>query len=249
MGDRQSWHDQDRFWELFESILFDEQRLINAKVEFERVINLLNIQKDEKILDLCCGIGRHSLEAARQGFNVVGVDRTASFIDKAKQIATVEKLDVEFLVADMKEYCQPNSFDIVINMFGSFGYFEDANDDRQVVKNMYKSLRSAGRFLVETNGKEITAREFRARDWFEHGNKLVLAEREPIQSWSRIKTRWIVIEGGNRFEHVVSVHSYAAEELRSLFADTGFLNCQVYGSLEGRTYDHEAERLVVVGTK
>jgi SAM-dependent methyltransferase len=244
-----SWHGQDKFWEMFEPILFNEQRQSNANVEFENVATLLKLQKNERILDLCCGTGRHSLEAARQGFNVIGVDRTASFIEKAKRTASERNIEVDFTVGDMKVYCQPNSFDIVINLFGSFGYFEDAEDDRQVVMNMYASLRSGGRFLIETMGKEIAARDFHERDWFEHGNKFVLAERKPIQNWSRIKTRWIVIEGDNRFEYTVSVRCYSAAELTSLLADSGFINCKVYGNLEGRAYDHEAERLVVVGTK
>jgi 2-polyprenyl-3-methyl-5-hydroxy-6-metoxy-1,4-benzoquinol methylase len=249
MSDKNAWHNQDKFWELFEPILFNEQRQSNANVEFGNVAGLLNIQKDERVLDLCCGTGRHSLEAARQGFDVVGVDRTTSFIEKAKQNAAKSNLEVDFIVADMKEYCQLNRFDIVINLFGSFGYLEDAEDDLQVVRNMYASLRHGGRFLIETMGKEIAAREFQERDWSEHGGTLVLAERQPTQNWSRIRTRWIVIKGNQRFEHTVSVRSYSAAELSSLLSDCGFFNVQVYGDLEGREYDHEAERLVVVGTK
>lgn len=243
------WHDQDTFWELFEPILFDEQRHSNAKVELENVVGLLKIQKDERILDLCCGTGRHSLILARQGLDVVGIDRTASFIGKARQKAEQDNLKVDFVVDDMKEFCRPNSFDVVMNLFGSFGYFEDPADDRQVVRNMYASLRPGGRFLIETMGKEIAAREFQERTWSEHGDSLVLAERKPIQNWSRIQTRWIVIKGNQRVEHTVSVRSYSALELWSLLSHCGFANVRVYGDLEGRDYDHEAKRLVVVGTK
>jgi SAM-dependent methyltransferase len=249
MSDQSSWHNQDQFWELFEPILFNQQRQSMAKVELEKVAALLKIQKNERILDLCCGIGRHCLELARQGFDVVGVDRTASYIAKAKQNAVEEFLEVDFVVADMKEYCQPNSFDIVINLFGSFGYFEDLEDDRQVVRNMCASLRSGGRFLIETMGKEIAAREFQERVWSQHGDMIVLSERKPIQNWSRIQTRWIVIKGNQRVEHTVSVRSYSAAELSGLLSDNGFVNVQVYGDLEGRDYDHEAKRLVVIGTK
>jgi SAM-dependent methyltransferase len=249
MSDHSSWHNQDQFWELFEPILFNRQRQSSAQGELEKVASLLKIQKHERILDLCCGIGRHCLELARQGFGVVGVDRTASYIAKAKQNAVEEFLEVDFVVADMKEYCQPSGFDIVINLFGSFGYFEDPDDDRQVVRNMYASLRSGGRFLIETMGKEIAAREFQERDWSQHGDMIVLSERKPIQNWNRIQTRWIVIKGNQRVEHTVSVRSYSAAELSGLLSDNGFVNVQVYGDLEGRDYDHEAKRLVVIGTK
>lgn len=249
MSDQKSWHNQDKFWELFEPILFNQQRQSSAKVEVEKVVSLLKIRQNDRILDLSCGTGRHSLELARQGFDVVGVDRTTSFIEKAKQKAEENNLKVEFVVGDMRKYCQPNSFDIVMNLFGSFGYFEDPDDDRQVVRNMCDSLHSGGRFLIETMGKEIAARDYQERDWSEHGDMLVLSERTPIQNWSRIQTRWIVIKGNKRVEHTVSVRSYSAAELSSLLSDCGFMNIQVYGDLEGRDYDHEAKRLVVVGTK
>ncbi|KPK90797.1 MAG: hypothetical protein AMJ88_15440 [Anaerolineae bacterium SM23_ 63] len=249
MSDQNSWHNQDKFWELFEPILFNQQRRSNAKVEVEKVVSLLKIQQNDRILDLCCGTGRHSLELARQGFEVVGVDRTTSYIESAKQKAENDHLEVEFVVGDMREYCQPNSFNIVINLFGSFGYFEDPDDDRQVVKNMYASLYSGGRFLIETMGKEIIAREFQERDWSEEGDTLVLAERKPHQNWGRIHTRWIVIKGNQRVEHTVSVRSYSAVELSSLFSDCGFVNVQVYGDLEGLDYDQGAKRLVVIGAK
>lgn len=249
MSNPNSWHNQDKFWELFEPILFNEHRQSNAKVELENVVRLLKVQKKDRILDLCCGTGRHSLELSRQGFDVVGVDRTASFIKKAKRIAEESDLEVEFVEADMKEYCQASSFDIAINLFGSFGYFEDPDDDRQVVRNMYESLRSGGRFLIETMGREIAAREFQERTWLEHGDTLVLADRTPIQNWSQIQTRWIVIKENQRIEHTVTVRSYSAEELSSLLSEFGFVTVQAYGDLEGREYDHEAKRLVVFGTK
>jgi SAM-dependent methyltransferase len=249
MKNQNSWYNQDRFWELFEPILFNQQRQSGAKVEVEKVVNLLKIQQNDRILDLCCGTGRHSLELARRGFSVIGVDRTASYIEKAKQKAENENLQAEFVVSDMREYCQPNNFNIVINLFGSFGYFEDLADDQRVVDNVYASLYSGGKFLIETTGKEILAREFQERDWWEEDDTLVLAERKLYQSWSRIQTRWIVIKGDQRVEHTVSVRSYSASELSGLLSSCGFVNVQVYGDLEARNYDHEAKRLVVIGTK
>lgn len=249
MNDEYSWHDQDAFWELFEPILFDQQRQLNAKVEVDNIVSLLNIQQNDRLLDLSCGTGRHSLELARRGFDVVGVDRTASFIEKAKQKAEEEDLKVEFVVGDMRDYCRPNTFNIVINLFGSFGYFDDPEDDRRMVGNVHASLCSGGRFLIETAGKEIVARGFQERDWSESGDALVLAERKPRQNWGRIQTRWIVIKGIQRIEHTVSVRSYSAVELSSLLSDCGFADVKVYGDLEGHDYDLGAKRLVVMGSR
>lgn len=249
MSDQNAWYNQEQFWELLEPMLFNEQRQANAQVEVDNLIRLLNIQKEDRILDLCCGTGRHSLQLARRGYDVVGVDLTRGYLERATRNAENQDLKLDFVLGDMREYCQPDSYDVVINLFGSFGYFNDPEDDRQVVRNMYASLRSGGRFLIETSGKEIVSREFRERDWWEQADMLVVEERKPIQKWSRIQTHWIVIKGNQRFEQTVTVRCFSAVELSTLLSTGGFTSVQIYGDLEGNDYDLRAKRLVVVGTK
>jgi SAM-dependent methyltransferase len=249
MINQDSWHSQDAFWELLEPLIFNQQRLSSTQEEVEKVVKLLQIEGQAKILDLCCGKGRHTLELSRRAFDVVGVDRTAAYIERARSEAEKLNLKATFILGDMREYCVPNNFDIIINMFGSFGYFENSDDDHKVVTNMYTSLRAGGQFLIETAGKEVVARNFQKRDWSEEGDLLILSERKTSQHWGRIETRWIVIQGTKRVEHRVSVRSYSAMELSSLLLDCGFGQVQVYGSLAGTEYDQMAQRLVVVGQK
>ncbi len=249
MSDHQSWYDQDEFWELFEPFLFNKERLSNSKAEVKNLIKLLKIQPKDKILDLCCGIGRHCLELAKYGFEVVGIDRTTEFLKRAKRKAEQKKLDVEFVISDMREYCHPDRFDVIINMFGSFGYFENDDDNRKVVRHMHTSLCPDGRLLIETMGKEVLAREFREKDWSEEGEMLFLFERQLSQNWSHINNRWIVIKDRQRIEHSVCLRSYSAVELSSLFFECGFSRVEIFGDLEGNPYDQNAKRLVIIGYK
>ena len=156
-----AWYDEDAFWHLFEPVLFSPQRIARAGEEVDSLARLLPIGPGALLLDLCCGTGRHSLELARRGCLVTGVDRTGAYIEKARAAAAQESLAAVFAVADMRDYCEPGSFDVVVNLFGSFGYFEDPEDDRRVVANAYASLRPGGQFLIETMGKEILPGGFR----------------------------------------------------------------------------------------
>lgn len=244
-----AWHSSDDFWALFEEILFSPGRLAAAQAEVDQISALLPIGDGARILDLPCGVGRHALEFARRGHAVVAIDRTASYIERARAEAGRQSLDVTFEPGDMREVCLPDAFDFVLNLFGSFGYFADAADDRTVVEHMYASLRTGGQFMIETMGKEILARDFRARDWSEDGDLLLLSERTIVENWSRVDTRWIVIRGTERYEHRVSVRSYSAAELASLLAACGFGDIRVYGSLAGIPYDQTAQRLVIIGRK
>jgi SAM-dependent methyltransferase len=249
MSDNDSWHSQDAFWELFEPLLFNQRRQSLAKEQVNKIEKLLQIDESAQILDLCCGNGRHSLELSERGFDVTGVDRTERYIEAARLQARKRNLKAMFVVDDMRDYRSPDRYDVILNLFGSFGYFEDASDDHKVIENMVDSLRPGGQLLIETMGKETLARDFQARDWDEEGDLLILSEKKITQNWNRVETRWIVIRGTERIEHQVSIRSYSAIELSSLFDTCGFSEVQVYGSLDGTKYDQEAQRLVVVGRK
>ena len=243
------WYDQDSYWTTFESILFNRKRLADTPSQVDNIIKLLNVKEGAKILDLCCGIGRHSLEFVRRGFQVTGVDRTKSYLDKAKKQAKAEDLPIELVNEDMRNFCRDDVFDVVINMFTSFGYFEDASDDRQVVENVYRSLRSGGKFLIEMMGKELVARDFRERDWNEINGFTILEDRKLLNNWEKIQSRWIILKDDQQIEHKIVLRLYSAAELTALLEQTDFSDVKVYGSLEGIDYDYKAKRLVVVAQK
>ncbi len=248
METRVSWHEDDSFWETWESWLFSQQRIASAKDEVDRVINLMKIEPEEYILDLCCGVGRHSLELARRGFQVTGVDRTRGYLDKARNQAKEEGLEIEFIQGDMRLFSRPDTFDIVISMFTSFSYFEDPQEDRRVIENVFESLKPDGRFIIQTHAKETLARIFRERDWNENeaDGVIVLQERKVSQNWSWMENRWIMLKGSERIEHKVAHRLYAGSELVNLLCDCGFHHVDLYGDLDGNPYDHTARQLVAV---
>ena len=142
-----------------------------------------------------------------------------------------------------------NTFDAVLNFFTSFGYFKNQEDDYRVVQNVYNSLKKGGVFLIEIMGKEVLARIFQKRDWYEINGLIVLEERETDKNWEYIKSRWILIKGKNKKEFTITLRLYSAVELSALLRKTGFKKIEVYGDLTGAPYDHTAKRLVVKAYK
>jgi len=139
------WHEDNSFWETMAPALFSLRRLAAARVEIEQVLRLLAVGPGARVLDLCCGPGRHFLELARRGFKVTGVDRTASYLEKAREGARKEKLDIEFVQDDMRRFCRPDAFDAAAMMFTSFGYFSgDPAQNRQVLVSVCRSLKTGG---------------------------------------------------------------------------------------------------------
>ena len=247
MGD---WHADDSFWESFTDFLFDARRIEMAREEAAGMIALLQLAPGASVLDLCCGVGRHSLEFARRGMAVTGVDRTRAYLAHARAAADNEGLRIEFIESDMRTFARANAFDAAINFFTGFGYFDDPADDRRVAANVFQSLRAGGRFLIDVNGKEVIAGKFRERDW-QRGDDgaIYLEERRLLDDWSVIESHWTLIRGSERREAIVRVRLYSGVELRGLLRDAGFREVALFGSLAAAPYDQDAARLIAVATR
>ena len=248
--DKKPWHEQDVLWEKMQKALFTRKRMEVIEEETDQLIELLEMKPDDDVLDLCCGIGRFSNELSRRGYRVTGVDRTEAYLKQAREIATKEGLTAEYIHMDMREFRRDNSFDVVINIFTSFGYFEDEHEQMVVIDNIRKSLRPGGRLIIELMGKEVLARKFRESDWSEGEYGIHLEQRKPIEDWSKIQNIWTLIEkDGTRHEWDVTHYLYSAVELKSILSEAGFQDIKVYGGLDGSPYDLKARRLAVIGIK
>ncbi|MGA2915540.1 MAG: class I SAM-dependent methyltransferase [Sedimentisphaerales bacterium] len=243
------WYEDKSLWKTVAPILFNQKRLEQTGSEVEQLIRLCGIRKGTKVLDLCCGQGRHSLELARRGYNVTGVDLTEEYLAKARRKAKAEGLNIQFIRDDMRRFCLLDYFDAAINMFTAFGYFENPAEDRRVLANLYRSLRKGGTLIIDVIGKEILARIFREREWYEENGRIFLQEHKIRRDWSWVDNRWILFENGKRKEFRFGHRIYSAAELTGLLKDCGFKSVEIFGDLAGADYDHNAKRLIAVAKK
>ena len=249
MGKPKPWHEDDEFWSSIHDWIFSEPMWESAVDEINNMITLLDLKPPAKILDLCCGAGRHALEFSRRGFKVTGVDRTVSYLDEALEKASHENLKVNFLQGEMRQYCESDTYDLIINMNSAFGYFEDFDEEKLVLKNVFDSLRPGGKFLVDLLGREVLLRIYQPRDWNIRGGAMILEERIPNDDWTFIENRWILIQGLARKEFRFKIRNYAGSELKSMLFETGFKKVNLYGWVDGSPYDHRARRLIAVAEK
>jgi SAM-dependent methyltransferase len=245
-----SWYEDDSFWETWARYMFAVGRMSTTGYEAERAIELLDLKPGDHVLDVCCGMGRHMLELRRRGYRVTGIDRVKSYLEAARDAATREGLEVELIEQDVRRFELPQTFDGAINMYTSFGYFEDQNDNLRMATNIRKSLKAGRRLLIQTEGKEIMARDYRPREWYRHDDGSIgLQERTIRDGWEMMDTRWMLLRGGRlEWDGVVSSRIYSAAEMRALLHAAGFAKVNVFGSLAGTAYDDSAGHLVAVAT-
>jgi len=246
---KREWFDDDAFWRDLYPLMFPEKRFADSPEEIEKVLAMAK-PRGKAALDLCCGPGRCSIALAKKGFAVTGVDKTGFLLNKARAKARTAKVEIDWVQMDMRDFVRPNSFDLALSMFTSFGYFDDKTQDTAVLRNIFASLRAAGVFLIEVVGKECLAKIFQpvTSDVFPDGTILV-QRHEIFDDWTRIRNEWILLRKGRaksfKFHHTV----YSGQEMRDKLEAVGFVDVRLYGNLGGDEYGPDAQRLIAVARK
>jgi len=237
----------DLYLRVYQPLEAPEQ--VRREVDF--IVKALDLPAGAKVLDLCCGQGRHSLELARRGFQVVGVDLSEALLYAARKRAESEGLSVTFLRCDMREIDFADEFDAVINMFTSFGYLESEAEDEKVLGKVAQALKSGGKFLLDVVNRDRLVRDFQAREWHAADEGwLVLEERTFDHLSGRMETRWVcVARDGVRYERLSSVRLYTASELRTMLERAGLKVTNLFGDYDGSPYSWDSQRLIVVACK
>ena len=243
------WFEDESFWNGLYPFMFSERKFDIAEDEARSILDLVNLGEGD-VLDLACGPGRHAVALAKEGFRVTGVDLSPFLLQKAISLARTESVDVEWVRDDMRHFVRSEAFNLVINIFTSFGYFDDKRDDMTVLQNIHRNLRAGGALVMDVMGKEWLARGFLPTTSEELADGRLLVQRHEIfDDWTRIKNQWILIEGDKvttfRFHHTV----YSGQEIMDRLVDVGFSDVQLFGGLDGSEYGLNARRLVAVARK
>lgn len=218
--------------------------------EVDGIERILHLRKGARLLDLACGSGRHSIELARRGFNVTGYDLSGDLLRQARVDAKRAKAKATFVHGDMRDLRFHGTFDAVINMFSSFGYFESAEDDRRVLGGIARCLRPRGKFLMERFNRESLAYELPLQGWrVGEDGSVVLQEDTFDVLRGRYDTRQIVIDRAGTREHRGSVRAYTLPELKEMLDAAGLHIHRVLGGLDLSAYRARSRRLVVYAVK
>ncbi|MEV7084149.1 class I SAM-dependent methyltransferase [Streptomyces sp. NPDC093516] len=234
----------DDFWTEFHDFLFSEQRYAQAE-ELLDASPLLAFPAKARVLDLCCGPGVFTVPLARRGHHVTGVDLSPAMLDRARKRSADAGERVTYVQADARAYEAPGCFDVVLNMFTSFGYFEDPTDNSRVLRTMYTCLSPGGTLVLDLAGKELLARKVSPPKVVRRGEDLMVQTDTVLDDWARLRSDWVLVRGERVTRASLVWFVYSAVELRRLVEEAGFGRVEVFGGFDGRPYDENAERLIL----
>ncbi|MDD5069471.1 MAG: methyltransferase domain-containing protein [Candidatus Omnitrophica bacterium] len=234
----------------------EDSSLTSREVDY--YLSLLSLEKDNSILDVCCGQGRHVRELIRRGFfNVTGLDRSRFLIQKARSSARKENLELKCKEGDARKLpFNDCSFDCVTLLGNSFGYFETVYDDRKVLKEIFRVLRPWGKVLIDVTDGDYMVNNFRDRSWeWIDKNHFVCRERSLSGDKQRLISREIISHAkkGVVVDQFYAERLYSKAELMKLFSDLGFKDVICHGqvtteSLRNQDLGMMERRLILTAT-
>ncbi len=217
-----------------------------AGVQAAFAIEQLEIHPDDTVLDLCCGHGRHLEALASRNIRAVGVDLSLPLFKEA-----LARGSGPLLRADMRRLPfagGAEGFSVLVNLYTSFGYFQEENDNLAVIEEIARVLRPGGRFLIDLMNphgaeapdpstlREEGSFEIAEERWFS-------AENHRVEKRIRLLDR----ATGRESEYMESVRVYPEDEIISILAGRDLKVEQVFGDFEGGVLSTDSPRLVLCG--
>ncbi len=200
-----------------------DEDLTQREVDF--LVAHLQLGKNERILDLCGGHGRHSLELARRGYRFVTVlDYSGFLLQHGKRHAEQERLPVRFMRSDARRAgCAGGRFDCVLMLANSFGYFQDDRENLRILREARRLCRHRGRLLLDLLEREHVVRRFRPFSCHRAGGEIaVTRERERDETSIRVRETVIAEKGRIVRENTYCERLYTEPDLVSLLRESGF---------------------------
>lgn len=236
--------EQDYFRKTLEQI---DTSIDKSVPQVEFLIDVLELSLDHRILDLCCGYGRHAINLARSGYNVTGFDLCERVLKLARQKSQRENLKTHLVRGDIRSLPFRREFDRIYNLF-SFGYFEDDYEVLRVLEGAASRLKPKGRLLVDAiNGPRIL-RDFIESAREEEAERYILQERTYDRETRRLRSEWTFIykDTGEISKHSVIERLCSVNDLVSMIDSVGLETLNIYGDFDKTEYSEDSSRIIVV---
>lgn len=241
-----------------------EELLERTPAEVEGLINILSeheVPDGGTILDLACGIGRHSILLAEKGYRAVGIDLSPTYIKRARELAEEKGVSqqVDFKVGDMRRIREQlenyeGVFDAVMNLFTSIGYW-DEETDRQIFKQVLDLTKLSGIIVIHTVNRDFLIKNFQARDvQYGKNGRVMIADRRLDLESSRMFNTWKYYEQQDEdLEHLDTIELdhrvYSLHELKKQIEDSGWSYQTSYGGHNKQPLTTNSFGMILVAKK
>jgi SAM-dependent methyltransferase len=232
----QSWFDTPYY-----HILYKHRDYKEAEVFIKNIVTYLNLDKDDSILDLACGKGRHSIFLNSLGYKVTGLDLSKNSIEYAKKY---ESNSLSFEVHDMRNTYK-TQFEVVLNLFTSFGYFEDDDDNYKVIKTIKSSLKQNGIGVIDYMNSPVVIDNLIDHNTFEADGVRFELKRNYENGFI---TKHIEVKDAEKsFHFKEKVRAFSFADFEVMLKNSGLHLIDCFGSYKLEPFNSKtSERLILI---
>ncbi len=220
----------------------------DAEDHIKLILDNVSIPGDAKILDMACGSGRHAILLARKKYNVTAVDLSENLLSIARQTSEVENLAINFIHSDIRNFNSIKKYDLILNLFTSFGYFQTDEENFSILKKAYDLLKVNGYFVLDYfNSKFLIDNlvEF-STEVIDGG---IISQQRSIKD-SRIVKKILIDKKDEHSEYEESVRMFSKDELTNELINIGFDIYRTFGDFFGNEFNpHSSPRLILICKK
>jgi SAM-dependent methyltransferase len=239
----EDWFDEDYLE------LYADRDEAEARHFVQTIWSRLGLKPGIHIADLPCGPGRHSKTFAELGAQVTGLDLSWVMIDHAEKLAANLIPRPRFLKGDLRVLPFASEFDLVVNLFTSFGYFEDEPNNEQVFSELSRVLIPSGTLLIDVINPPWLLDHFTPENLIKTSSLEAVIHKELIHGGRRITKQIHLTHNGESRDIVEAVNLYDTEDLNSLAARHGLVPFDLWGNYDGAPYTENSPRLVFLARK
>ena len=226
-------------------LLYPHRNDAAAEREVGALVNLLHLRGWRRVLDVCCGGGRHLAALARLGFDAWGVDLSDALLGDAAQRP---ELAGRLVRADVRALPFAAAFDLAVNLFSSFGYFEDDRDNALALMQMVAVLRPGGTLVLDHANRPFLQANLQpvsrqSRDGID------IEHRRRIEHNRAVKQTTVRSPDGQTKRFIESVRLYSDLEMANVFASARLTDIRQFGSFDGQPLSERTDRMITIGIK
>ncbi len=217
-----------------------------ARQLVQLILTYINLDKNAKIIDLCCGQGRHAFLFAREGFEVFGFDLSRTLLQVAKYKKD-QSNNTFFIQADMRYIPAMHSFDLLLNLFTSFGYFETDIENKTVFQQFHQALKTGGYFVFDYFHTPYILANLERYKSEQIGDLTV--EQERFIEGSRVQKIIRLNRQGKQSTFYESVKMYKPDQIIKMMEETSLSVRYIFGDYKGSPLSEDSERIIIIGQK
>lgn len=219
-----------------------------AKDLVSLILENIELSKVKNVLDIAAGSGRHALLFAKKRFNVTAVDLSANLLSVARNNALKDNLNIEFIHSDIRHFDPQQNYDLILNLFTSFGYFEKDEDNYSVLSKAYSLLRKEGYFVFDYFNKNYIEKNLVKNTMDELDGKIIKQKR--FIKGKRILKEITIDNNGKINKFIESVRMFSYNELITMLKKIGFHIVKIFGNIDGNSFILESSpRIIIIAGK